>query len=64
MHTVPIYYRRPLDLTNYLSPLSASHPRQISPLLYYYLDHLIDDSPGSLCNYSGMDKRDARLPGL
>ena len=20
-------------------------------------DHLIDDSPGSLCNYSGMDKR-------
>ena len=30
----------------------------------YYLDHLIDDSPRRLCNYSGMDKRDARLPGL
>ena len=33
-------------------------------IMPYYLDHLIDDSPGSLCNYSGMDKRDARLPGL
>ena len=39
----------------------APMPSWIFPL--YYLDHLIDDSPGSLCNYSGMDKRDARLPG-
>ena len=33
-------------------------------LVFLGLDHLIDDSPGSLCNYSDMDKRDARLPGL